>query len=374
VCIFATKDREGEPSHGDVAQVCAEVTYLSLRRHWKPALRANLRLVRAAPAPYARTLLSALRYRRWDVVRRFVQAAYLTDLLRREPVDHLHAHFATAPTLVAMFTHQLSGVPYTFTAHARDIYVDTQPELLRAEMEGAEAVVTVSEYNRSYLSRQLAGTTANGKVRCVPYGLDLRHFPFDCSRPPDAGPPVILSVGRLIEKKGLDDVIAAAAILRRRGRRFRVEIIGTGPLKPALEAQVQRLGVQDRVTFLGVQPQEAVRPAYRRATLFALPCVVSADGDRDGMPNVLLEAMASGVPVVSTSVVGIPEWIHSGRNGLLVDPRNPAMLADALDFLLADADLRDRLAQAARRTIEAHFAIERNAVELVTLFQRRGAR
>jgi glycosyltransferase involved in cell wall biosynthesis len=372
VRIFATKDPEGEPSHVAVAQVRAEVTYLSLRRHWKPALRANLRLVRAAPAPYARTLLSALRYRRWDVVRRFFQAAYLTDLLRREPVDHLHAHFATAPTLVAMFTHQLSGAPYTFTAHARDIYVDTQPELLRAEMARAEAVVTVSEYNREYLSRQL-GPTANGKVRCIPYGLDLRHFPFERSRPADAGPPVILSVGRLIEKKGLGDVIAAAEILRRRGHRFQVEIIGAGPLKPALEAQVQQLGLQDRVTFLGAQPQEAVRPAYRRATLFALPCVVSADGDRDGMPNVLLEAMASGVPVVSTAVVGIPEWIQSGRNGLLVDPRNPAMLADALDLLLADADLRDRLAQAARQTIEAHFAIERNAVQLVTLFQRGGA-
>jgi glycosyltransferase involved in cell wall biosynthesis len=271
-----------------------------------------------------------------------------------------------------MFTHQLSGVPYTFTAHARDIYVDTQPALLRAEMERAEAVVTVSEYNRGYLARQLAGPTANGKVRCIPCGLDLCHFPFERSRPPDAGPPVILSVGRLIDKKGLGDVIAAAEILRRRGRRFQVEIIGTGPLKPALEAQVQRLGLQDRVTFLGAQPQEAVRPAYRRATLFVLPCVVSADGDRDGMPNVLLEAMASGVPVVSTAVVGIPEWIQSGRNGLLVDPRNPVMLADALDLLLADADLRDRLAQAARRTIEAHFTIERNSMELVTLFQRGG--
>jgi glycosyltransferase involved in cell wall biosynthesis len=179
-------------------------------------------------------------------------------------------------------------------------------------------------------------------------------------------------VGRLIEKKGLGDLIAAADILRRRGRPFRVEIIGTGPLKPALEAQVQQLGLQDRVTFLGAQPQEAVRPAYRRATVFALPCVVSADGDRDGIPNVLLEAMASGVPVVSTSVVGIPEWIHSGYNGLLVDPHNPAMLADALDRLLKDPDLRDRLAQAARRTIEAHFAIERNSMELVTLFQRGG--
>jgi glycosyltransferase involved in cell wall biosynthesis len=371
VRIFSTKDPDGEPSHGDLAQVRAGVTYLSLRRRWKPALRANLRLVRDRPAPYARTLLAALRYRRWDVIRRFVQAAYLTDLLRRDPVDHLHAHFATAPTLVAMFTHQLSGVPYTFTAHARDIYVDTPPALLRAEMARAEVVVTVSEYNRGYLSRQL-GPPANGQVRCIYNGLDLRQFPFDRSRPADAGPPVILSVGRLIEKKGLGDVLAAAAILQRRGRSVRVEIIGTGPLQPALAAQVRRLGLQDRVAFLGAQPQEAVRLAYRRATIFALPCVVTAEGDRDGIPTVLLEAMASGVPVVSTSVSGIPEVIQSGHNGLLVAPHDPAMLADALDLLVADADLRDRLARAARRTIEAHFSIERNAGELVTLFQRGG--
>jgi glycosyltransferase involved in cell wall biosynthesis len=273
-----------------------------------------------------------------------------------------------------MFTHQLRGVPYTFTAHARDIYVDTPPQLLRAEMERAAAVVTVSEYNRGYLSRQLAGSTANGKVRCIYNGLDFHQFTFDRSRPPDAGPPVILSVGRLIEKKGLGDVLAAAEILRRRGRSFRVEIIGAGPLKPALEAQVQRLALQDQVAFLGAQPQEAVRLAYQRATIFALPCVVTADGDRDGIPTVLLEAMASGVPVVSTSVSGIPEVIQSGHNGLLVAPHDPTMLADALGLLLADADLRDRLARAARSTIEAHFAIERNSRELVTLFQRGGVR
>jgi glycosyltransferase involved in cell wall biosynthesis len=371
VRIFSTKDPDGEPVHGDVAHVRAGVTYLTLRRHWKPALWANLRLVRDMPAPYARTLLSALRYRRWDVMRRFFQAGYLADLLRRDPVDHLHAHFATAPALVAMLTHQLSAVPYTFTAHARDIYVDTQPELLRAEMERAAAVVTVSEYNRGYLSRQL-GPTANGKVRCIYNGLDLHQFPFDRTRPADAGPPIILAVGRLIEKKGLGDLIAAADILRRRGRSFRVEIIGAGPLAPALEAQVQRLALQDQVAFLGAQPQEAVRLAYRRATIFALPCVVTAEGDRDGIPTVLLEAMASGVPVVSTSISGIPEVIQSGHNGLLVAPHDPAMLAGALDLLLADADLGDRLAYAARRTIEATFSIERNSAQLVTLFERGG--
>jgi glycosyltransferase involved in cell wall biosynthesis len=135
---------------------------------------------------------------------------------------------------------------------------------------------------------------------------------------------------------------------------------------------VQRFALQDRVAFLGAQPQEAVRLAYRRATIFALPCVVTAEGDRDGIPTVLLEAMASGVPVVSTAVSGIPEVIKSGHNGLLVAPHDPTMLAEALDLLLADADLRDRLAHAARRTIEARFAIECNSAELVTLFQRGG--
>jgi glycosyltransferase involved in cell wall biosynthesis len=367
VRIFSAKDPGGEPIHGDVARVLAGVTYLSLRGHWKQALRANLRLARHRPGRYMSTLLAALRYRRWSIVRRFFQAGYLADLLRRQPVDHLHAHFATAPALVSMFAHQLTGIPYTFTAHARDIYVDTQPELLRAEMARAEAVVTVSEYNREYLSRQL-GPTANGKVRCIPCGLDLRQFPFERSRPAHAGPPVILSVCRLIEKKGLDDLIAAAEILRRRGRCFRVEIIGAGPLKPTLEADVMRRGLEDVVTFFGALPQEEVRQAYQRATVFTLPCIVTSEGDRDGIPTVLLEAMASGVPVVSTAVSGIPELIDSGHDGLLVAPHDPRMLADALGLILVDAELRDRLAQAARHKIETQFAIDRSAQQLLALF------
>src|SRR5436309_2545870 len=161
VRIFSAKDPRREPIHGDVAQVLAGVTYLSLRRHWKQALRANLSLVRHRPGCYVRTLLPALRYRRWSVVRHFFQAGYLADLLRRQPVDHLHAHLATAPARLTMFAHQLTGIPYPFTAHAMDIYVDRQPELLRPQMQHSEAVVTVSEYNRRYPLTQL-GPAANG--------------------------------------------------------------------------------------------------------------------------------------------------------------------------------------------------------------------
>ncbi len=371
--IFSVKDPDGEPVHARVAQVRARVTYLSLRGHWKSALQANLGLFCRQPGRYCRALLQALRYRRWGVLQRFFQAGYLAHELSREPVAHLHAHFAHSPTLVAMFTHQLTGIPYTFTAHAKDIYVETPPELLRAEAHRAQAVITCTEYNRQYLSSQI-GPASDGKLHCIYHGLDLSQFQFAWPRVSDAGPPVILSVARLVEKKGLSDLIAAAGILRGRGRRFQVEIIGDGPQHQALENQVMQLGLSDRVKLLGVQTYDMVCLAYQRASIFALPCVVTADGDRDGLPNVLLEAMGSGVPVVSTPVSGIPELIESEHDGLLVPPNNPARLADALDRLLTQPELSERLARAAQAKIEAHFSIDRSSTQLLALFQQGGAR
>lgn len=366
--IFSLKDPSGEPIHAKLAKVRAEVTYLSLRRHWKRIVRANLHLARELPGRYVQALLHALRYCRIGVVRRFFQAGYLAHVLRREPVAHLHAHFATAPALVAMFTSELTGIPYTFTAHARDIYVDTQPRLLRAEMERAQAVVTISDYNREYLLGEIS-PTSNGKVHCIYNGLDLSEFTFRWPRVADPGPPVILSVARLIAKKGLENLIEAAAILQRRGRVFQVEIIGSGPLQQALETRAAELSLSDCVRFPGAQPQETVRLAYQRAAVFALPCVVTGDGDRDGIPMVVLEAMASGVPVVSTPISGIPELIDSERHGLLVPPNIPRMLADALDRLLTDPQLRDRLARSARAKVESQFPVERSSGQLLALFQ-----
>lgn len=365
--IYSAKDPGGEPVHAKVAQVRAEVIYLSLARHKKQVLRANLRLAWELPGRYMGALLEALSYGRLGVMRRFFQAAYLADLLRREPVAHLHAHFATAPTLLAMFASQLSGIPYSFTAHARDIYVDTRRKLLRAEMERARAVVTVSEYNRQYLLNQIS-PTANGKVRCIYNGLDLTDFKFRWPRASDHPPPVILSVARLIPKKGLADLLEAAAILRQRGRVFKVEIMGSGPLRAELETRREQLGLGDCVELLGAQCQEIVSAAYQRATVFALPCVMDAEGDRDGIPTAMLEAMASGVPVVSTRVSGIPEVINSDGDGVLVPPNQPRILADALDQLLADPQLRDRLARAARTKVEAQFVVERSSGQLLDIF------
>ena len=370
--IFSVKDPDPGVAHAKVGGVRAQATYFSLLGHWRSALLANFRVLSRRPGRYGRTFweatVRAVRSRRFAAIRRFFQAAYLADILLRQPVAHLHAHFANTPTLVAMFAHQLTGIPYTFTAHAKDIYL-SRPDLLRPKVERAQAVVTCTEHNRQYLLTHVS-PARDAKVHCIYHGLDLSQFKFHPTRGPDLRPPLVLSVARLVEKKGLNDLIVASDILRRRGRRFRVEIIGDGPTRESLEAQVRELGLKFHVRLLGAQPHEKVCLAYQRAFAFALPCVVAANGDRDGIPNVLLEAMASGTPVVSTTVSGIPELVESEHDGLLVPPSNPRALADALDRLLSDPGLGERLARAARAKIEESFSMDRGAARLVALFER----
>ena len=375
--IFSVRDPDPGPTHSQVASVRASVTYLSFATHWQSAVLGNIRFLRRHPRRYIRTLLAAigkiLRHHRWAALRHlaplrhFLKAGYLADVLVREPCIDLHAHFASSPGLVALFASRLTGVPYTLTAHAKDIYA-CNPVDLRPKLREARAVITCTEYNRRYLLEQY-GLQCQGKLHCVYHGVDLSQFPFSWPHASEDSEPLVLSVARLVEKKGLDDLIAAAAILRRRGRRFRVEIIGDGPLYSTLAAQVRALDLERVVTLLGARSQETVCSAYRRASVFALPCKVAANGDRDGIPNVLLEAAASGVPVVSTPVSGIPELIQSGSEGLLIEPTQPALLADALDRILSFPELGRRLATTARSKVEAIFSLDVSVAKLRALFR-----
>ena len=370
--IFSVREPDNGPSHKKVTQVRAKVTYLALRPHWKQAVAANLRLLWRQPGRYLRVLFQAItgrasRFHRFGPPWHFFEAAYLVDILSRSPADHLHAHFASTPTRVALFAHRLSGIPYTFTAHAKDIFV-SDLEAFRVKLEGARAVFTCTQYNRDFLSKQY-GPLCDGKLHCIYHGLDISQFKFSLSRRDQAGEPVILSVARLVEKKGLEDLIIAADTLRRRGRTFKVEIIGSGPLRDPLKAHAQRLGLADRVSLVGAQAHDAVCLAYQRASVFVLPCVVASNGDRDGIPNVLLEAMASGVPVVSTPVSGIPELIESGVNGILVPQHDARSLADAIERLLASRELSERLARAARSKLESAFSLEASAEQLLAIFR-----
>ena len=292
------------------------------------------------------------------------QAVLLARAVRRKGIAHLHAHFATSAAGVARLASRITGVPYSVTAHAKDIFHDdVKPDDLARKFGDAAAVVTVSDFNLAYL-RQNYGPAA-ARVRRIYNGLDLDKFSF---QPPAERAPLILSVGRLVEKKGFADLIDACAILAERGTPFTCQIIGTGELEESLREKVQALGLTERVQLLGPRPQNQLVDYVRRAAVFAAPCVVGSDGNRDGLPTVLLEAMALGTPCVSTAVTGIPEAVRDGETGLLVPEHDPAALADAMERLLADANLRTRLAANARQLIEAEFDLHRNAARLREVF------
>jgi glycosyltransferase involved in cell wall biosynthesis len=306
----------------------------------------------------------ALEHARGEDVRTVYQALLLAKAVRLRGIGHLHAHFGNVAAAVARLASRFSGVPYSFTAHAKDIFHESvRPDDLRRKLQDAEAVVTVSDFNLDYLM-ETYGSAALG-VHRVYNGLDLRHLPFML---PEQRPPVVLSVGRLVEKKGFADLIDACAILALKGCDFRCEIIGTGELEAELRAQIERLGLGDKVEMAGPHPQCEVIAHVQSAAVFAAPCVVGADGNRDGLPTVLLEAMALGTPCIATDVTGIPEVLHDGETGLMVPQHDPAALAAAIERLLSDRALGQRLAREARSLIEQSFDIHRNTATLRTLF------
>ena len=292
------------------------------------------------------------------------QAAVLACEVRRRGIGHLHAHFASAPAAVARIASRLANVPYTFTAHAKDIFHETvRPDDLRRKLRDAAAVITVSDYNHAYLSK--AYGAAAGRVQRVYNGLDLEHF---CYESPATRSPRIVAIGRLVEKKGFADLVEACAILRARDVAFHCEIIGTGPLEPPLQTLVQSRGLEGLVQLVGPRPGCEVIEHVQSAAVLAAPCVVGSDGDRDGLPTVLLEAMALGTPCVATDVTGIPELLKPGDAGLVVPEHDPAALAVALERLLTDAALRERVATQARRRMEADFDIRCTAARLRAIF------
>ena len=288
------------------------------------------------------------------------QALVLAAEVRRRGIEHLHAHFATSAATVARLASRMAGVPFTFTAHAKDIYHEAvRPEDLRRKLTEAAAVVTVSDFNLAYL-RETYGPAAAG-VRRVYNGLDLDRFTY---RDPRSRAARVVSVGRLVEKKGFDVLIEATGLLAERGTSLAVDIVGAGELEEPLARQVLSRGLAGRVRLLGPRPQAEIVRMVADAAAFAAPCVVGRDGNRDGLPTTLLEAMALGTPCVSTDVTGIPEILRDGETGLVVAQNDPAALAAALERLVGDEELRVALARRARRRIEEDFDSGANAARM----------
>ncbi|MFQ5570222.1 MAG: glycosyltransferase family 4 protein, partial [Rhodothermales bacterium] len=358
--IFALRPPVDTHFQDAISRVRAPVHYLATLNKASDLWRALEAASEVIPEIWA-----AFPSARGEDVRDIYYAAQLARHVRRAGISHLHAHFATSATTVARLAAHFAGISYTFTAHAKDIFHESvQPDDLRRKLRDAAATITVSDYNTSYLHEHYG--MAASRVRRIYNGLELSTFPYTA---PDDRPPQIIAVGRLVEKKGFADLIDACALLARRGLRYTCQIIGSGLLEADLRARIVQLGLQDQVRMPGPRPQRDVIDHIRQAAVFAAPCVIGQDGNRDGLPTVLLEAMALGTPCISTDVTGIPEVLRDGETGLMVPRHHPEALADALERLLFDASLRTRLAGQARRLIEAEFDIHRNAARIRSVFE-----
>ena len=344
---------------------------------FRPAL---VRTVRRHPVGTARAagqaLAQAVRARRGFLgsprkiyLKELLLAVDLADRVDRAgDVRRLHAHFAHGTTTVTWLASTITGLPFSFTGHAKDIYTDdlNPAGLLRRKVDAASFVATCTEANR----RHLVALGSKTPVHVVYHGLnaDFEALVAAGTRRADPRRLRLLAVGRLVRKKGLDTFVEACARLRARGVDLDAVIAGEpGEHEAEVRARVASLGLEDTVSFVGPLTQAELFDQYQQASVFALPCRVLEDGDRDGIPNVLMEAMACGVPVVTTGVSGIPELVHDGENGLVVEPDRPEDLADALHRLVKDPDLARDLGACGRSTVSTRFDAATTAAQMASL-------
>lgn len=351
------------------------------RAHFQPffsgdILRAQLHYLRRKPRAYLGTLWTLLRAT-WGSVNFFLGAlsifpktVYFSRLMAADGVTHVHAHFANHPAAAAFIVHRLTGIPYSFTAHGSDLHVDRH--MLYEKVADAAFVVTISNYNKELIVKE-CGEQFRNKIVVIRCGVDVRVF-----QPRSRGswngqsadPFTILCIGTMYEVKGQTHLIEACRLLHEQGTDFRCYLVGDGPDRPALIEQSACAGLADRVQFLGLRPREEIAELLQRVDVVAVPSVPTKDGRREGIPVVLMEAMASGVPVVASGISGIPELVEDGQSGFLVPPRDPPALADALQRLYNDPLLRRRLGQAGRHKVVLEFDLSTNAARLAQYFHK----
>ncbi|MDP9463048.1 MAG: glycosyltransferase [Actinomycetota bacterium] len=328
---------------------------------------AHLSAVVRRPTTYFGTLFWLLTRRgnfaRFRTVLHFATGVYAAWVLRDRRGVHMHAHFVDRAATVAMVASRLLDTTYSVTAHAREIYV--KPLLLKERIGQATFAVTCTEYNRRHLS-SVVGPDVGPRVLRLYHGVDLSAIQH--VRPSPRSAPMLLAVAQLMERKGLRYLIEACRLLVDRGHEIRCEIIGDGPLRADLEERIRHLDLGEFVTLVGPRSYPEVINAYGRAIAFVLPCIVASDGDRDGIPNVILEAMAAGLPVISTAVSGIPEVVVDGMTGWLVKEADAAAIADAVEQLLANPDLATRIAEGGRALVLREFDLGRNVDRLLRQF------
>lgn len=355
--------------HAEVERLRAEVHYTPFV---SPAIvAANLHFLLRAPARYLRLLWAVLRGNAgsanlfFGALGVFPKSVYFARLVGARGVGHVHAHFATHPALSALVVSELGGVTFSFTAHAHDIFLHER--MLAEKVRRALFVVSISEFNKRYMLERARGV-APDKVAVVHCGVEPEKYAARPPGPARAGALTALCVASLQPYKGIKYLVRACALVARRFPGFRCLVVGEGADRAELEALIDELNLRDTFRLLGARPQHEVAELLSGADLFVLPSVVAPTGQMEGIPVALMEAMAAGLPVVSTRISGIPELVEDGAGGLLVEPADEEALAGALVRLCEDAPLRARLGGRGREKVLAEFTLAENVARLRSLF------
>lgn len=333
-------------------------------------LRANTRYLAKAPWRYIKHLGQAFCYKEFSLRRRmkmvfhYFAAAPLAANMQKNGVTHIHAQFLNVSSSIAMYASQHSGIPFSITVHSAGSYRAADTLGLHQKLDTAQFLIMISEFNIDYYDAISPCRHKSHVVRC---GMDLEQFVMrDSGQNHPQKPPVIMGVGRFVEKKGFTYLVQAAADLKQRGVPFKVKLIGSGPLEAQLKEQVKNRGLSDDFDFLGQRSTEEVRATMAASDVVVVPSITTDNGDMEGLPVVIMEAMASGIPVVASNHSGIPEIVIPGSTGDLTPERDPVAIAKAIESVLSNG--RDQQRLRARQLVEDNFNIEVVAKHRLTLF------
>jgi colanic acid/amylovoran biosynthesis glycosyltransferase len=336
-------------------------------------IRANIQELRHSPGIYISSLLQVLKENLGSpkfLIRSlllFPKAVLMAKMFRDENINHVHAHYATHPALAAWIIHKFTGISYSVTVHAHDIFVERP--MLATKLRDSVQIVAISEYNKKYLVKMLGGWISDMTqvIRC---GVDPALYTTHNIRHRENSLFEIISIGSLQPYKGQKFLIQACALLHEQGVRFRCRIIGGGRLRSELSKLIHTLGLSSMVELLGPKKQDEVAQMLSEADCYVQPSVITSSGKMEGVPVALMEAMASGVPVIATSISGIPELVKNGETGWLVLPEDVKMLADAIKFIYEEPAKARLCSDAARKLILSDFELHSNVQKLSYLFNQ----
>ena len=357
--IFSIRNPKDEPPQDWDTRIVRDVHYLPEENELLEEVQRASKKRRLSPA-----IISSLDEwgRRTDFLRLY-QAVYVGLRLQDLGIDHVHAHFAGMAARTAFWIAKFFPITFSFTAHANDIFTPRNFEIsLDKLVSAARVIVTETDYSEKFLRKRFPERA--DQIHRTYNGLNLAEFGRANF---SSDPPLIVAIGRLIPKKGFANLIRACALLVEHGRPFRCEIFGEGPLENQLHGQIEESGLQELVKLPGAKPQHELRKRLAAANAFVLPSVPEAEGGMDNLPTVIMEAMATGLPVVSTRIGGIPEMVIDNETGFLVRPDDPVALADAIEKAIHDRSFGQRLGQAGHGRAQKLFSIEKNVRDLYAL-------